>query len=136
MGVPSVFGWVANWFLLVAGVFVMLTLTAAAMIVLVITAVAMRTGRSDPAQLTEPRVPVTLVGIQIICGDCAGDDERPKRTYLDQFGNCAQCGGHSFVLASSVATNWMKARQLDFEKVRPTSKVLPFSPALARKIAV
>jgi len=136
MGVPSVFSMGRQLVFFKAGVFVMLTLTAAAMIVLVITAVAMRTGRSDPSQLTEPRVPVTLVGIQIICGDCAGDEERPKRTYLDQFGNCAQCGGHSFVLASSVATNWMRARQLDFEKVRPTTKVLPFSPALARKIAV
>jgi hypothetical protein len=114
----------------------MLTLTAAAMIVLVLTTVAMRTGKSDPAQLTEPRVPVTLVGIQIICGDCAGDEVRPKRTYLDLFGNCSQCGGHSFVLASNVAANLMKARQSEFENVRPTNKVLPFSPALVRKIAV
>jgi hypothetical protein len=114
----------------------MLTLTAAAMIVLVITTVAMRAGKSDPAQLIEPRVPVTLVGIQIICGDCSGDEERPKRTYLDQFGNCSQCGGHSFVLASSVAANLIRRRQLEFENVRPTNKVLPFSPALVRKIAV
>jgi hypothetical protein len=98
--------------------------------------VAIRTGRSDPEQLIEPRVPVTLIGIQIICGDCAGEDDRPRRTYLDQFGNCSQCGGHSFVLASNVAANWIKFRQLEFENSRPTSKVLPFNPALARKIAV
>jgi hypothetical protein len=30
----------------------------------------------------------------------------------------------------------MKARQSEFENVRPTNKVLPFSPALVRKIAV
>jgi len=113
----------------------MLALTAVAIIVAVITTAAMRSAKSDPAQLIQPRVPVTLVGIQIICGDCAGDDERPRRTYLDQFGNCSQCGGHSFVLASSVATHWMKARQLESERVR-ASKVLPFSPALSRKIAV
>ena len=114
----------------------MLALTTVAIIVLVLTTVAMRSGKTDPAQLIERRVPVTLVGIQIICGDCSGDEERPRRTYLDAFGNCAQCGGHSFVLASSVAAQWMRTRQMGLESARASSKVLPFSPALSRKIAV
>lgn len=52
-------------------------------------------------QLSEPRAGIVTVGIQIICGDCAGDTERPIKTYLDRHGTCAQCGGHSYILAST-----------------------------------
>lgn len=52
-------------------------------------------------QLSEPRAGIVTIGIQIICGDCSGDTERPVKTYLDRHGNCAQCGGHSYMLASS-----------------------------------
>jgi hypothetical protein len=48
--------------------------------------------------------PLTLA-IQIVCGDCAGDSERPIRTVLDQSGSCYQCGGASYVLASELARN-------------------------------
>lgn len=55
----------------------------------------------DDRQLIEPRAGIVTIGIQIICGDCSGDSERPVKTYLDRHGNCAQCGGHSYMLASS-----------------------------------
>lgn len=55
----------------------------------------------DQRQLSEPRAGIVTIGIQIICGDCSGDTERPVKTYLDRHGNCAQCGGHSYMLASS-----------------------------------
>jgi hypothetical protein len=42
------------------------------------------------------------IGIQIICGDCSGDADRPIKTYLDLHGNCARCGGRSYMLASSL----------------------------------
>jgi hypothetical protein len=42
------------------------------------------------------------IGIQIICGDCSGDADRPIKTYLDLHGNCARCGGRSYLLASSL----------------------------------
>lgn len=45
------------------------------------------------------------MAIQIVCGDCAGDSERPNRTMLDQSGRCFQCGGASYVLAAEFARN-------------------------------
>jgi hypothetical protein len=51
--------------------------------------------------LSESRAATLTVGVQIICGDCSGDGERPLKTYLDRHGNCSQCGGHSYMLASS-----------------------------------
>jgi len=52
-------------------------------------------------KLSEPRANMLTIGVQIICGDCSGDAERPVRTYLDRSGNCAQCGGRSYMLASN-----------------------------------
>ena len=51
--------------------------------------------------LSEPRAGHLMIGVQIICGDCSGDAESPLKTYLDRKGNCAQCGGRSFMLASN-----------------------------------
>ena len=51
--------------------------------------------------LSEPRAQRLTIGVQIICGDCCGEGETPVKTYLDRTGNCAQCGGQSFMLASS-----------------------------------
>ena len=51
--------------------------------------------------LSEPRADRLTIGVQIICGDCSGDAESPVKTYIDRTGNCAQCGGRSFMLASS-----------------------------------
>lgn len=39
---------------------------------------------------------------EIICGDCSGDELLPIRTKLTTTGACAVCGGHSFVLASTL----------------------------------
>lgn len=43
--------------------------------------------------------------VAIVCGNCAGKDDRPRRTLLirdslTQAGRCADCGGRSYVLAS------------------------------------
>lgn len=35
----------------------------------------------------------------IVCGDCAGGDKLPRKTFLTEDGRCDGCGGHSFVLA-------------------------------------
>src|SRR5260370_88473 len=56
--------------------------------------------RSDTMQLSGLRASLPFVGIQIICGDCSGDSERPTKTFVDRFGRCAQCGGGSYTLAS------------------------------------
>ncbi len=36
----------------------------------------------------------------IVCGDCAGDSNNPRKTLLTREGRCANCGGNSYVLAS------------------------------------
>jgi hypothetical protein len=46
---------------------------------------------------------VTTMAVQIICGDCSGDDGSPRKTYLDPRGQCNQCGGSSYILASNRA---------------------------------
>lgn len=43
-----------------------------------------------------PRVTRT----EIVCGDCAGDEMLPVRTHVTLNGECDNCGGRSFVLAS------------------------------------
>src|ERR1044071_4549485 len=55
----------------------------------------------NSSQLAEPHSTEVTVGIQIICGDCSGEEYLPKKTYLNRFGNCSQCGGHSYILAAS-----------------------------------
>ena len=56
-------------------------------------------------QLFEPRGLVKTAAVQIICGDCSGENETPVRTFLSDHGNCLKCGGYSYVLASTLATN-------------------------------
>ena len=63
-----------------------------------------------PARLSQSRPSPPVMGVQIICGNCSGGEERPVKTYLDRFGNCAQCGGSSFMLASN---RTVYAEQLD-----------------------
>ncbi len=50
-----------------------------------------------------PREESLTMKVQIICGDCAGVERLPKKTFLTRKGECEQCGGHSFVLASAIA---------------------------------
>ena len=57
--------------------------------------------QSSISQLSEPRGSTLTIGVQIICGDCSGDEPRPIKTYLERFGSCAQCGGRSYILASN-----------------------------------
>ena len=70
-----------------------------AVICLVLT-IILKTRANDSAQLNEPRGSILTIGVQIICGDCSGDDPRPIKTHLGRSGNCAQCGGRSYMLAS------------------------------------
>lgn len=51
--------------------------------------------------LAHPRARLPLIGVQIICGDCSGDGVQPIKTYMDQGGMCGNCGGKSYMLASS-----------------------------------
>jgi hypothetical protein len=80
---------------------IMLIIVTVSVLVLVC-AYVLQNGRAfNDAPLSESRAATLTVGVQIICGDCSGDGERPLKTYLDRHGNCSQCGGHSYMLASS-----------------------------------
>jgi len=55
----------------------------------------------DEGRLIQPHNDLLTVGVQIVCGNCCGEAESPRKTYLDRSGNCAQCGGRSYILAST-----------------------------------
>ena len=114
----------------------MLIVTATVIIALVIVSIVLTSNRPDPAQLNEPRGLMPTMGIQIVCGNCAGDELRPKRTYLDRAGNCSQCGGHSYLLASSVYGPQVKAEVQAIERIVVNAKVLAFDSSRVNKIAV
>jgi len=40
--------------------------------------------------------------INIVCGDCAGDELLPIKTKLTTDGRCAECGGRSYEFASLI----------------------------------
>jgi len=82
-------------------------------------------------QLVEPRAPIPVLGIQIICGDCSGEQRSPIKTYLDRFGCCAQCGGRSYVLASTSRASYafLPARGMAHDS--GAARVLPFGGAVA-----
>jgi hypothetical protein len=121
---------------------VMIIITVATTLVaLLLVCLMVKNQRDDSLQLTEPRAQVATVGIQIICGNCSGEDEIPIRTFLDRFGNCAQCGSSHYILASNVYANKLRSlRLVEAEGVSSNGRVLPFanSPCLPRmqKLAV
>lgn len=67
---------------------------------LVLTYMLVRKQPIGSSQLLETPAASLVTAATIICGDCCGDGEEPARTYLDSLGNCAQCGGRSYVFAS------------------------------------
>jgi hypothetical protein len=113
----------------------MITIVAAAVIALAITGViTVWTRKTDPAQLSEPRTSCLTLGVQIICGNCAGEGEIPQKTYLDRFGSCEQCGGQSYMLAANrglFAQQSILAHMKDNES-QGARRVLPFELPLSR----
>ena len=78
----------------------MVGLVLASIVALLLTSIILWSQRNDEEQLDRNRPSSPALGIQIICGDCAGDGERPLKTFADSFGRCEGCGGDSYVLAS------------------------------------
>jgi len=122
----------------------MLIIIAATMMALTFAVLFLVKGhKTDPSQLSEPRPSIPTMGVQIICGDCSGEGPIPYKTYLNHSGNCEQCGGHSYTLASSLAIHALQmraARLADSQSVSSNGRVIPFEvPARAsrsEKIAV
>jgi hypothetical protein len=98
----------------------MLVIVTVLVLAFVVTYVMKSSRILDNSQLSESRTALLTMGVQIICGDCSGDGERPVKTYLDRHGNCSQCGGHSYMLASSriLYAQHMVARLSVVESVR------------------
>jgi len=121
----------------------MLTIISATAISLAVTLlVVLKTRKTDYARVDETRGALLMVGVQIICGNCSGEGESPVRTYMDRYGNCAQCGGHSYLLASSLALNStaLRAARIVQSYSAAGGRVLPFEArtrsSLSEKIAV
>ena len=64
-------------------------------------AVVVKSHKSGASKLIESRASMQTIGVQIICGDCSGNDDFPVKTPLSQNGLCGQCGGRSYILASA-----------------------------------
>lgn len=79
----------------------MLVISAASIFLLATAAYLVSRRLQNEMELNERRGEIVRVGIQIICGDCCADSDRPVKTYLDRFGRCGQCGGRAYVLASA-----------------------------------
>lgn len=107
----------------------LIIITATIIVFALTTLILMKTHKTDPTQLAEPRTSLLTMGVQIICGDCSGEESRPLKTYLDRHGNCSQCGGHSYILASSralYAQQIMAERRLESEATAGNGRVIPF----------
>lgn len=122
----------------------MMIIIAATIFALSLTALFLVKGRKeDPSQLRMPRPQIPTMGVQIVCGDCSGDGIIAHKTYLDYNGNCNVCGGHSYILASTLAMQALHQRaQRAAEQAAATAsrRVIPFDAAAraarSEKIAV
>ena len=123
----------------------MLTIIVATVIAISLAGVVLMKSRvTDSAQLNQPRPSLLTVGVQIICGDCSGEEGQPIKTYINRHGSCSQCGGNSYLLASALAMNILLARAARVREAQIASshgRVLPFEvagsrPTRSEKIAV
>jgi hypothetical protein len=112
----------------------MVILIAATAIVLTAGLFFLSAKRFNSTGLRYKHSTMVALGVQIICGDCAGDGETPRKTYLDQTGRCCVCGGQSFVLASTAALNSLRAvaRIVGYESSDSSRRVLPFESPNSR----
>jgi hypothetical protein len=122
----------------------MMIIIAATIFALSLTALFLVKGRKeDPAQLRMSRPQIPTMGVQIVCGDCSGDNMIAQKTYLDYQGNCHACGGHSYILASTLAMSVLQLRAQRVAEQTATAasrRVIPFDAAAraarSEKIAV
>lgn len=102
---------------------------------IVVCAVLIKSRNIDPDQLLQPRPGMMTMGVQIICGDCSGEDYHANRTYLDRSGKCAQCGGRSYLLASAVGAfraHLRATRLRELDSGTSYGRVIPFEVPRSR----
>jgi hypothetical protein len=100
-------------------------------ILLLATAYCMWSHSEEQRGLKGGRGEMLRLGIQIICGDCCGDSDRPVKTYLDQLGRCGQCGGRAYVLASVCARHRMMGRHPERGETTGNMRRQPFEPQVS-----
>lgn len=112
----------------------MLSIAVGSTVALILTGLLVKATNSSSPQLQSRRSRVMMTAVQIVCGDCAGDGERPIRTCLDESARCELCGGRSYVLASELAANSLRLRAA---RAGAGGRVLNFeSPLSSRRRAV
>lgn len=108
----------------------MLTIMVATVIALSLAGLVLMKSRvTESGQLEQPRPALLTIGVQIICGDCSGEDRHPVKTYMNRYGSCSQCGGNSYLLASAVAANVLFSRAARLREAQIASshgRVIPF----------
>lgn len=108
----------------------MLTIIVATVIALSVAGLVLMKSRiTESDQLEQPRPGLLEMGVQIICGDCSGDENHPIKTYMNRYGSCSQCGGSSYLLASAAAANGVMLRAARVREAQIASshgRVIPF----------
>jgi RecJ-like exonuclease len=77
----------------------------------------------------EARSEIVMTGVQIICGDCAGEGRIPVKTFLDKNANCSQCGGQSYLLAANCALRMQHLTPLRMSQLQKSGKKVAFFAA-------
>ena len=116
----------------------MIISVVAILMAIALTIMLVRRESGQQAQLRGGRAPLMKIGVQIICGDCSGDLDKPKRTCLDIHGRCDECGGTSYVLASNFAMTTSTYQEDSYIRAaadHSTGRILPFHPASSRRPA-
>src|SRR6266545_8389411 len=108
----------------------MLTIMVATIVALSVAGLVLMKSRvTESGQLEQPRPDLLTIGVQIICGDCSGEDHQPMKTYMNRYGSCSQCGGTSYLLASAVAAHGLLSRAARVREAQIAStngRVIPF----------
>jgi|SRR5512143_1059675 hypothetical protein len=108
----------------------MLTIIVATVIALGLAGLVLMKSRiTESDQLNQPRPGLLEMGVQIICGDCSGDEKHPIKTYMNRYGSCSQCGGTSYLLASATAAYGLVSRASRLREAQIASsngRVIPF----------
>lgn len=108
----------------------MLTIIVATVIALGLASLVLMKSRiTESDQLDQPRPALLEIGVQIICGDCSGDEKHPIKTYMNRYGSCSQCGGTSYLLASAAAANGLASRAARVREAQIAlshGRVIPF----------
>jgi hypothetical protein len=86
---------------------------------------------SQEQPLAEQRQPPLLISLQLICGDCCGDADIPRRTEMSIDSTCRDCGGRAYVLAADYYFDITRRRR--YRSFELTPHVLPLSLEAVRQ---